>query len=232
MLFSLVYLLVRCLLGMLVTVARVDVAKEVELLVLRHENAVLRRQVPRPRYEPADRLWFAALSRLVPRRRWAMVFPVTPATILRWHRCLVARKWNYSDRRRPGRPPTAGAIKKLILAMARDNPGWGHVRHEAPRCIPNTVGRNLEGGSWVQWLTWIRKVKGTIACQESSGRVQAYEARCCGTRMIRRKLDCLNPNLQTMQQPIRRKDARNRRHTLCRHRYPADATSGVWSDSQ
>jgi hypothetical protein len=109
MLFSRVYLLVRCLLGMLVTVARADVAKEVELLVLRHENAVLRRQVPRPRYEPVDRLWFAALSRLVPRRRWAMVFPVTPATILRWHRCLVARKWNYSDRR---------------LCRARTRAGW------------------------------------------------------------------------------------------------------------
>jgi putative transposase len=69
MLFPLVRLLVRCLLCLLVTVVRADVAKDVELFVLRHENAVLRRQVPRPRYEPADRLWFAALSRFVPRRR-------------------------------------------------------------------------------------------------------------------------------------------------------------------
>lgn len=127
-LFSLVYLLVRCLLGLLVTVVRADVTKDVELLVLRHENAVLRRQVPRPRYEPMDRLWFAALSRLVPRRHWAMVFPVTPATILRWHRHLVARKRTYSDRRRPGRPPAAAAIKKLIMAVAEDNPSWGHRR--------------------------------------------------------------------------------------------------------
>jgi hypothetical protein len=70
--------------------------KEAELLVLRHENAVLHRQVPRVRYEPADRLWFATLSHLIPRRRWAQVFPVTPATLLAWHRKLVARKWDYN----------------------------------------------------------------------------------------------------------------------------------------
>ena len=131
MIFSAVYLLVRCLLSCLMLLARGEVSKDAELLVLRHENAVLRRHVPRPRYEPADRLWFAALSRLVPRRRWAMVFPVTPATILRWHRRLIARKWTCNDQRRPGRPPTAETIKKLILAMAKDNPTWGHRRiHE------------------------------------------------------------------------------------------------------
>ena len=89
---------------------------------------MLRRQVRRPRYEPVDRIWFAALSRLLPRRLWPAVLPVTPATILRWHRCLVARKWTHTGRRRPGRPPTAAAVKKLILQMARDNPGWGHRR--------------------------------------------------------------------------------------------------------
>jgi putative transposase len=78
------------------------VSKDAELLVLRHENAVLRRQIGRVRYEPADRLWLAALSGLVPRRRWGEVFPVTPATLLAWHRRLVARKWNYRSRRRPG----------------------------------------------------------------------------------------------------------------------------------
>jgi hypothetical protein len=67
MLFCLVYLILRCVLGLLVTVVRTGLTKDVELLVLRHENVVLRRQVPRPRYEPVDRLWFAALSRLVPR---------------------------------------------------------------------------------------------------------------------------------------------------------------------
>jgi transposase len=68
------------------------------------------------------------LSRLVSRRRWPEVFPVTPATILRWHRDLVARKWTYTDRRRPGRPATGTAVKALIIRMARENPAWGHRR--------------------------------------------------------------------------------------------------------
>ena len=96
--------------------------------MLRHENAVLRRHIVRVRYEPADRFWFAALSSLIPRRRWAEVFPISPATLLAWHRRLVARKWDYSARRKPGRPPTAAAVKKLVLAMAKDNPTWGHRR--------------------------------------------------------------------------------------------------------
>jgi hypothetical protein len=75
---SVVYLLVRCLLGCLTVLARDEVSKEAELLVLRHENAVLRRQVGRVRPEPGDRLWLAALSRLVPRCRWGEAFPVTP----------------------------------------------------------------------------------------------------------------------------------------------------------
>jgi hypothetical protein len=106
-LFSLVYRLLRCLFGLLVMLLRSDLSKEAELLVLRHENQVLRRQVRgRPQRDHLDRLWSAALSRLVHHRRWAEGFPVTPATILRRHRRLVARKWTYTDRRRPGRPPT------------------------------------------------------------------------------------------------------------------------------
>ena len=75
------------------------------MLVLRHENAVLRRHAGRARYEPADRAWFAALARLIPRRRWSEVFPVTPATLLAWHRRLTASKCDTSGRRKPGRPP-------------------------------------------------------------------------------------------------------------------------------
>ncbi|MGW0808209.1 integrase core domain-containing protein [Nonomuraea sp. NPDC002799] len=86
--------------------------------MLRHQNTVLRRQVPRVRYESADRLWLAALSHLIPRSRWAEIFPIRPATLLAWHRELVANKWDYSNRRRPGRPPTAAAVKALILRMA------------------------------------------------------------------------------------------------------------------
>src|SRR6266498_415311 len=108
--------------------ARREVSKDAELLVLRHQNAVLRRQISRVRYQPGDRLWLAALSRLIPRRRWGEVFAVTPATLLAWHRRLVTRKWNYTNRRRAGRPSTAAAIRKLVIRMATDNPRWGHRR--------------------------------------------------------------------------------------------------------
>src|SRR5439155_6619759 len=99
----------RRVLGCLMVLARREVSKDAELLVLRHENAVLRRQIGRVRYEPGDRLWPAALSRLVPRRRRGEVFAVTPATLLAWHRRLVACKWDYTSRRRPGRPSTVAA---------------------------------------------------------------------------------------------------------------------------
>ena len=93
MIIAVVYLLVRCLLGCLMVLTRRRVSKDAELLVLRHENAVLRRQIGRVRYQLGDRLWLAALSRLVPRRRWGQVFMVTPATLLAWHRRLARRKW-------------------------------------------------------------------------------------------------------------------------------------------
>ena len=128
MIFSVGYLLARYLLGCLTVLARREVSKDAELLVLRHENAVLRRQTGRVRYQPADRLWLAALSRLIPRRRWAEVFAVTPATLLAWHRRLVTRRWDHTSRRRPGRPSTAAAIRKLVIRIATDNPTWGHRR--------------------------------------------------------------------------------------------------------
>ena len=128
MIFSVVYLLVRCPLGCLMMLARRQVSKDAELLVLRHENAVLRRQISRVRYQPGDRLWLSALSGLIPRHQWGEVFAVTPATLLAWHRRLVTRKWDCSSRRRPGRPSTAAAIRKLVIRMATDNPAWGHRR--------------------------------------------------------------------------------------------------------
>src|SRR5712691_5316741 len=128
MIISVVYLLVRCLLGCLTVLSRGQASKDAELLVLRHENAVLRRQAGRVRYEPGDRLWLAALSRLVPRRWWGEVFAVTPATLLAWHRRLVTRKWDYASRRGPGRPSTAAAVRKLVIRIATENPAWGHRR--------------------------------------------------------------------------------------------------------
>jgi putative transposase len=126
--FSVGCLLARCLLSCLMVLARREASRDAELLVLRHENAVLRRQIGRVRYQPGDRLWLSALSRLIPRCRWGEVFEVTPATLLAWHRRLVTRKWDYASRRRPGRPPTASAIAKLVIHIATDNPTWGHRR--------------------------------------------------------------------------------------------------------
>jgi putative transposase len=128
LLLSILYRLVRWLLGLIAVLMRGDLNKDAELLVLRHGNAVLRRQVARAHYTPVDRVWLAALSRLLPRRRWAEVFAVTPATIVAWHRRLVSRKGDYTARRRPGRPSTAAAIKKLVMRMATENPTWGHRR--------------------------------------------------------------------------------------------------------
>jgi putative transposase len=88
-LLKIVYLLTCRVLGLAVLVFGGDRTKDAELLVLRHENAVLRRHAGRVRYEPGDRAWFAALARFIPRRCWAEVFPVTPATLLAWHRKLV-----------------------------------------------------------------------------------------------------------------------------------------------
>ena len=101
-LLKIVYLLTCRVLGLAVLVFGGDRAKDAGLLVLRHQNAVLRRHAGRVRYEPGDRVWFAALARLLPRRRWAEVFPVTPATLLAWHRRLAARKYDTSNSRKPG----------------------------------------------------------------------------------------------------------------------------------
>jgi putative transposase len=128
LLLSIFYRLLCCLLGLTAVLVRRDLSKDAELLVLRHENTVLRRQISRVHYTPADRVWLAVSSRLLPRRRWMEVFAVTPATVLAWHRRLVSRKWDYTVRRRPGRPPTATAIKKLVIRMATENPTWGHRR--------------------------------------------------------------------------------------------------------
>jgi putative transposase len=102
------------------------VAKEAEILVLRHQLAILRRQVARPRFSWSDRAIVAGLARLVPRERWA-AFLVAPETILRWHRALVRRHWTYPHRR-PGRPPLPEETVELIVRLARENPRWGYLR--------------------------------------------------------------------------------------------------------
>jgi hypothetical protein len=130
---SLLYKLSRRLVSVAAMVPRRDSSKDAELLVLRHENAVPGRQITEPiRYEPADRIWFAALSSLIPRPRRSTIFPVTPATLLARHPRFIAAKWGYTHRRRStGRPTTRAVIKKLILQLASENPRWGHNRPAA-----------------------------------------------------------------------------------------------------
>jgi len=111
---------------LLVLLARGDAAKDLEILVLRHQLAVLRRQTPRPRLESADRALLAAASRVLPRGRWSC-FLVRPETLLRWHRRLVAGAWTYPHRR-PGRPPLDQELQQLIIRLARENPRWGYQR--------------------------------------------------------------------------------------------------------
>jgi putative transposase len=101
-------------------------ALEVENAVLRHQLAVLRRTVERPRLHRRDRVLLAAASTLLPRDRWT-VFLVSPQTLLRWHRELVRKKWSYR-RRSPGRPPLAREVRELVLRLGKENPRWGCLR--------------------------------------------------------------------------------------------------------
>src|SRR6266545_4085383 len=116
----------RRLFELLILFGRSERAKELEILVLRHELQVLRRQVGQPRLRSADRVLLAAFSQLLPRAR-RRSFLVQPATLLRWHRALVRRRWTYEGRR-PGRPPLSPEIRQLILRLAAENPSWGYKR--------------------------------------------------------------------------------------------------------
>ena len=118
-------MLVRVL-SWLALLPRSDTAKDAEILTLRHEVAVLRRTSPCPKMSWLDRAVLSALTRLLPAplRRLRLV---SPRTLLRWHHQLVARRWSYPHRR-PGRTPTAQAIRDLVLQKARENPRWGYRR--------------------------------------------------------------------------------------------------------
>jgi putative transposase len=123
---SLLYTLTCRLLQLVMLLARRERSKELEILVLRYELAILRRQQKRPQFSTSDRLLLAALSRFLPREFWR-AFVVTPDTLLRWHRRLVAKHWTYPSRR-PGRPPVGREVRELIVRLARENPAWGYIR--------------------------------------------------------------------------------------------------------
>ena len=123
---GLAYLMLARVLSWLALLTRSDAAKDVEILVLRHEVAVLRRTNARPALTWLDRAVLSALSRLLPAPLRQMRL-VSPRTLLRWHTQLVARRWTYPHRS-PGRPATTPPIRALVLRMARENPRWGYRR--------------------------------------------------------------------------------------------------------
>jgi transposase InsO family protein len=169
------FLVLRRLLGV-VGCGRTTDAKEVEIAVLRHQLAVLRRQVARPRYTPRDRMVLAMLAKLLPRDRWK-IFLVTPSTLLRWHRELIRRRWTY---------PTTGGhrgldpeVVELVLRLTRENARWGYVRiagecRKLGVCVSATSVRAIlrrhhlgpaprrGGPSWTEFLR--AQAAGMLAC--------------------------------------------------------------------
>jgi putative transposase len=142
---SFAYWSLRRLLELVALRFRSEREKEIEILLLRHQLRVLERQVARPALTPADRALLAAFSRVLPRQAWKRSSFVTPATLLRWHRELVARRWTYPHPR-PGRPPTASERRELVLRLARENPSWGYRRIQG-----ELVGLGIELAASTVW---------------------------------------------------------------------------------
>jgi hypothetical protein len=151
LLVSALYVIVCRLLELIVLLGRGDRAKELEILVLRHELSILRRQVNRARFESHDRLLLAAFSRMLPRRSWN-AFLVQPETLLNWHRRLVARRWAYPHSG-PGGPPISRDVRELILRPARENSSWGYLRIAGEL---RKLGIAVSASRYVIWgrLTW------------------------------------------------------------------------------
>jgi len=178
LLFSLLYAILRAVLRLVVPASSFERSTEVELLVLRHELTILRRQISRPRLRRRDRMFLAAASRLLERSCWRS-FLVTPQTLLRWHRELVRRKWTHRPIRRPGRPAIASDVRDLVVRLAKENPRWGYQRIQGElrklglRISATSIRTILRasclhpaprraGPSWREFLR--TQAKGIVAC--------------------------------------------------------------------
>ncbi len=176
MLFSLLYLIFRSLLRLVPSEGNLR-DRDVEVLVLRHQLKVLSRKAGRPKFKRLDKVFLSAAAHLLPRERRSS-FLVTPATLLRWHRELVKRKWTYRGKR-VGRPVMSPQVRDLILRLARENPRWGCVRIQGElRGLGIRVGattiRSLlrrsglgpaprrDGPSWSEFLR--AQAEGILAC--------------------------------------------------------------------
>ncbi len=171
-------LVIRALARLLVSPCHDDGSKDLEILVLRHELRVLRRKTGPPKVRAIDRVLLAAASRAIPRDRWSC-FMVTPATLVRWHRELVRKKWTYGKTGRPGRPRIDPEVRELVLRIARENPRWGCVRIEGElrklgiRVAATTIRTLIRtarlgpaprrtGPTWTEFLR--AQAQGVIAC--------------------------------------------------------------------